>query len=140
MPQQKTKNINRKILHYRYPALACSRAFGVAIFLFLCLFWHVIHGRTQSTGMVILPNRVRKGVKWTAFNYSTGQRPSKFILKSMNTVHGKLALPTPWPPWCCTGAGGLVHSSDSQLHATGTLPIYQILQLTQAQSGKESKQ
>lgn len=72
----------------------------------------MIRGRTQSTGMVILHNSVRKGGKWTAFNYSTGQTASKFIPKSMNTVHGKLALPTPWPPWCCTRVEGLGHSSD----------------------------
>lgn len=109
VPQEKTKNINRKILYYGYPSLACSRAFWFAILLFLCLFWHVIHGRTQNTGTVILQNRVRKGSKWTSFNYSTGQRASKFVPKPMNTVRDKLALPTPWPPWCCTRFAGLVH-------------------------------
>lgn len=112
VPQQKTKNIDRKIFHKRYPALACIRAFGFAILLFLCLFWHMSHGQTPSTGMVMVHNRVRKGAEWSASNYSTGQRASKFIPKSMNTVHGKLATPTPWSPWCCRRFAGLVHSSN----------------------------
>lgn len=124
------------------PSSGFSRAFGFAVLLFLYLFWHVIHGRTQSTGMVILHNSVRKGAKWTASNYSTGQRASKFIPKSMNTVHGKLALPTlPGHPGAVQESEDLfILMTTSQLHATGTLPIYQILQLTQAQSGKASKQ
>lgn len=141
MPQEKTKNINRKILHYGYPPLACSRAFWFAILLFLCLFWHVIHGRTQNTSMVILQNRVRKGAQWTAFNCSTGQRASRFIPKSMNTVHGKLALPTPWPAWCCTRFVGLAHSGDCLPVACNRYAAHlPSTQFTQAQSRKAPKQ